>query len=313
MAITKYIVDTMKGEITVKSQQGVGTEFQVVLDLMRAEERVEDMVLPDWLMLVVDDDRQLCESTVDSLRSIGIRAEWVMDGENAVKMATRHHSEQKDYHVILLDWKLPGMDGIQTARELRRQLGDDVPILLISAYDWSEIEEEARAAGISGFLMKPLFRSTLFYGLKPYMDAEDKHVQHVEEESTIQFSNRRVLVAEDNELNWEVAYELLHNLGLELEWAENGEVCIELFQNSEPGYYDAILMDIRMPIKNGYEATDAIRAMNRPDAALPIIAMTADAYSDDIQKCLNHGMNAHVAKPIDIDEVARILKKHLNA
>jgi len=313
MAITKYIVDAMKGEITVKSKQGVGTEFQVVLDLMRAEERVEDMVLPDWLMLVVDDDRQLCESTVDSLRSIGIRAEWVMDGEDAVKMATRHHSEHKDYHVILLDWKLPGMDGIQTARELRRQLGDDVPILLISAYDWSEIEEEARAAGISGFLMKPLFRSTLFYGLKPYMDAEDEHARHVEEESTLQFCNRRVLVAEDNELNWEVAYELLRNLGLELEWAENGEVCIDLFRNSEPGYYDAILMDIRMPIRNGYEATDAIRAMNRPDATLPIIAMTADAYSDDIQKCLSHGMNAHVAKPIDIDEIARILKKYLNA
>ncbi|XCP86849.1 response regulator [Roseburia hominis] len=310
MAITKYIVDAMKGEITVKSQQGVGTEFQVVLDLMRAEERVEDMILPDWVMLVVDDDRQLCESTVDSLRSIGVRAEWVLDGEDAVKMATRHHREHKDYHVILLDWKLPDMDGIQTARELRRQLGDDVPILLMSAYDWSEIEEEARDAGISGFLMKPLFRSTLFYGLKPYVD--DEEVQPVEEENTLQFSNRRVLVAEDNELNWEVAYELLRDLGLELEWAENGKVCAEMFQESKPGYYDAILMDIRMPIMDGYEATDTIRAMNRPDAVLPIIAMTADAYSDDIQRCLSHGMNAHVAKPINIDEVARVLKKYLN-
>lgn len=310
MAITKYIVDAMKGEITVKSRQGEGTEFEVVLDLMRAEERVEDMVLPDWVMLVVDDDQQLCESTVDSLRSIGIRAEWVLDGEDAVKMATRHHREHKDYHVILLDWKLPDMDGIQTARELRRQLGDDVPILLMSAYDWSEIEEEARAAGISGFLMKPLFRSTLFYGLKPYVDAED--VQSAEGKPALQFSNRRVLVAEDNELNWEIANELLRDLGLELEWAENGEVCVEKFRRSAPGYYDAILMDIRMPVMGGYEATDAIRAMNRPDAALPIIAMTADAYSDDIQKCLSHGMNAHVAKPIDIDEVARILKKYLN-
>jgi len=310
MAITKYIVDAMKGEITVQSQQGVGTEFQVVLDLMRAEERVEDMILPDWIMLVVDDDQQLCESTVESLCSIGIRAEWVLDGEDAVKMASRHHKEHKDYHVILLDWKLPDMDGIQTARELRRQLGNDVPILLMSAYDWSEIEEEARAAGISGFLMKPLFRSTLFYGLKPYMDVDD--VTPVEKENTLQFSDRRILVAEDNELNWEIANELLSDLGLELEWAENGEVCAEMFRNSEPGYYDAILMDIRMPIMNGYEATDAIRSMNRPDSSLPIIAMTADAYSDDIQKCLSHGMNAHVAKPIDIDEVARILKKYLN-
>ncbi len=311
MAITKYIVDAMKGDITVQSKQGEGTEFNVVLDLMRAEEREEDMILPDWMMLVVDDDRQLCESTVDSLRSIGIRAEWVLDGEEAVKMATRHHQAHQDYHVILLDWKLPGMDGIQTARELRKQLGDDVPILLMSAYDWTEIEDEARAAGISGFLMKPLFRSTLFYGLRPYVD-HDEEDQPEQEESKLHFANKRVLVAEDNELNWEIAYELLRDLGLELEWAENGEICTELFRNSEPGYYDAILMDIRMPVMNGYEATDAIRAMDdRPDASLPIIAMTADAYSDDIQRCLSHGMNAHVAKPIDIDEVARVLKKFM--
>ncbi len=310
MAITKYIVDAMKGEITVKSQQGVGTEFEVVLDLLRAEERVEDMVLPDWTMLVVDDDRQLCESTVDSLRSIGIQAEWVLDGESAVKMATRHHKVHDDYHVILLDWKLPDMDGIQTARELRKQLGDDVPILLMSAYDWTEIEDEARAAGISGFLMKPVFRSTLFYGLKPYVGEEEVHT--VKKENKLEFSNERVLVAEDNELNWEIAYELLHDLGLELEWAENGEVCVNKFKDSDLGYYDAILMDIRMPIMNGYEATDAIRALDRADASLPIIAMTADAYSDDIQRCLEHGMNAHVAKPIDIGEVARVLKRYLN-
>ena len=227
-----------------------------------------------------------------------------------MKMATRHHKQHNDYHVILLDWKLPDMDGIQTARELRRQLGNDVPILLMSAYDWTEIEDEARAAGISGFLMKPLFRSTLFYGLKPYMGAEDD--KPAAEEDKLTFSNKRILVAEDNELNWEIANELLRDLGLELDWAENGEVCTDLFQSSEPGCYDAILMDIRMPIMDGYEATDAIRAMDRPDAGLPIIAMTADAYSDDIQKCLSHGMNAHVAKPIDIDEVARILKRYLN-
>lgn len=311
MAITKYIVDAMGGEITVDSKQGVGTQFEVILDLKQAEEQVEDMILPDWIMLVVDDDQSLCESTVDSLRSIGIRAEWVMDGKDAVLMASKHHKEHKDYHVILLDWKLPDMDGVETARELRRQLGDDVPILLMSAYDWTEIEDEARAAGISGFLMKPLFRSTLFYGLKPYVDTDDP--EPVETENAPTFSDKRILIAEDNELNWEIANELLHDLGLELEWAENGEVCAKMFERSDPGYYDAILMDIRMPIMNGYQATDAIRAMNRPDAGLPIIAMTADAYSDDIQKCLSHGMNAHIAKPIDIGEVARTLQKYLNA
>lgn len=310
MTITKYIVDAMGGEITVSSSQGVGTEFQVTLDLERAEEQQADMILPDWNMLVVDDDRQLCEATVDSLRSIGIRAEWVLDGESAVRMVTQHHAAHTDYHVILLDWKLPDMDGIETARELRRQLGDDVPILLISAYDWSEIEEEARAAGISGFLMKPLFRSTLYYGLKPY--AENEEAQNVKEDSGPKFSKKRVLVAEDNELNWEVARELLQDLGLELEWAENGQICLDMFQRSVPGYYDAVLMDVRMPVMNGYEATGAIRALDRPDASLPIIAMTADAYSEDIQQCLDHGMNAHVSKPIDIKEIARILRRFLN-
>ena len=267
------------------------------------------MILPDWNMLVVDDDQQLCESTVASLKSIGIRAEWVLDGETAIRVVTEHHRIHNDYHIILLDWKLPDMDGIETARELRKQLGDDVPIILISAYDWTEIEEEARAAGINGFLMKPLFRSTLFYSLRTFID-NDKPLP-VHEEDMPNFANRRILVAEDNELNWEIACELLQDLGLELEWAENGQVCTDMFRKSEPGYYDAILMDIRMPIMNGYEATEAIRAMERSDASLPIIAMTADAFSEDIQRCLEHGMNAHIAKPIDVKDVGRVLKRYL--
>ncbi len=309
MTISKYIVDAMGGEITVSSKQGVGTEFHVTVDMERAEERVEDMILPDWNMLVVDDDRQLCESAVDSLSTIGVHAEWVLDGESAVNTAVKRHEANNDFHVILLDWKLPDMDGIQTARELRRQLGADVPILLMSAYDWSEIESEAREAGISGFIMKPLFRSTLFYGLQPY--AEGVEAQPINDDDESDFTNKRILVAEDNELNWEIANELLQELGLELDWAENGQICVEMFQRSQPGYYDAVLMDIRMPIMSGYEATDAIRAMDRPDAMLPIIAMTADAYTDDIQRCIEHGMNAHIAKPIDVKEVSRTLKKFL--
>ncbi len=310
MAITKYIVDAMGGEITVSSRLGEGSEFHIVLDLERAEEQVEDMILPDWTMLVVDDDRQLCESTVESLQSIGIQAEWVLDGASAVQSVIRHHNSHKDFHIILLDWKMPGMDGIQTACELRRQLGDEVPILLMSAYDWSEIEDEARMAGISGFLMKPLFRSTLYYGLKPYVD--NTGVKEIREDTEPVFSNKRILIAEDNNLNWEIACELLQGLGLELEWAENGKVCVDMFRKSQFGYYDAILMDIRMPVTDGYEATDIIRAMDRSDAKLPIIAMTADAYSEDIKRCLEHGMNAHIAKPIDIKEVARILKRYLS-
>jgi len=308
MAITKYIIDAMGGEIKVNSSLGVGSEFCVTLDFKRAAEQEQDMVLPDFTMLVVDDDQQLCESTTASLKSIGIRAEWTLDGESAVQIVKQHHAIHDDYHIILLDWKLPGMDGIKTARELRKQLGNDVPILLISAYDCSEIEDEAREAGVNGFLSKPLFRSTLYYGLKPYSESSTE--PSVEEPKTdIDFSGKRILLAEDNDLNWEIANELLKGLGLKLDWAENGQICVDRFKQSSIGFYDAILMDIRMPVKDGYEAADIIRSLDRPDASLPIIAMTADAFYEDIQKCLEHGMNAHVAKPIDIKEISRVLTK----
>jgi len=307
MAITKYIVDAMGGEIKLNSSQGVGTEFYVTLDFKRAEEQEKDMMLPDFTMLVVDDDRQLCESTTASLKSIGVRAEWTSDGESAIQMVHQHHVAHDDYHIILLDWKLPGMDGIKTAREMRKQLGNDVPIVLISAYDCSDIEEEAREAGVNGFLSKPLFRSTLYYGLKPYTDSSIE--PSVEQKPSLDFSSKRILLAEDNELNWEIASELLPELGLKLDWAENGQICADMFSQSPIGFYDAVLMDIRMPVKNGYEATDMIRSMDRPDASLPIIAMTADAFYEDIQKCLKHGMNAHVAKPINLNEISRVLNK----
>ena len=311
MAITKFIVDAMGGTITLQSEQGKGSEFHVTLDLERSTVQEADMVLPDWNMLVVDDDRELCESAVASLKSIGLHAEWTLDGESAVRMAEEHCRRHDDYHIILLDWKLPGMDGIETARELRRRLGDKIPILLISAYDWSDIETEARSVGINGFISKPLFKSTLFYGLRPFVDAGAAAPEALPEEHEADFSGRRVLLAEDNELNWEIADELLREVGLELDWAENGKICVEKFSASVPGYYDAIFMDLRMPIMTGYEATRAIRALDRPDASLPIIAMTADAFSEDIQRCMDAGMNAHIAKPIDLREVSRLLEKYL--
>ena len=309
MTITKHIVDAMGGTIELHSQQGVGTVFKVTLDFPKAPTQEVDMILPEWNMLLVDDDQQLCESTVLSLKSFGIRAEWTLDGESAVRLVNARHKMHEGYQIILLDWKLPGMDGIETAREIRRQLNEDIPILLISAYDWSEIEEDARAAGINGFISKPLFKSTLFYGLKPYANMSDDLMSA--EEYQADFTGKRVLLAEDNELNWEIAKELLKKLGLELDWAENGKNCVEKFQQSPPGFYDTILMDIRMPEMTGYEAADAIRSLDRPDADIPIIAMTADAFSEDIQCCLEHGMNAHVAKPIDIKELARLLEKYL--
>ncbi len=310
MAITKYIVDAMKGSIEVWSEPGKGTEFNVVLDMEKGVAQEQDMILPQWNMLVVDDDKQLCESAVASLKSIGVNAEWTLDGETAVKMVEKRHKCHDDYQIILIDWKLPGMNGIETAREIGRCVGEDIPILLISAYDWADIEVEARAAGIDGFISKPLFKSTLFYGLRPYM-ADLGEISEDEKEDEENFRGRRILLAEDNELNWEVAEELLSELGLELDWAENGQICLDKYQASEPGYYDGVLMDIRMPVMGGYETAQRIRSSGRPDADIPIIAMTADAFSEDIQKCLGAGMNAHVSKPIDPQGVARLLKKYM--
>lgn len=308
MAITKYIVDAMGGTIEVQSEPDQGTEFHITFDFEKSQTSEIEMVLPDWNMLVVDDDEMLCRTAAKTLKSIGVNAEWTFSGENAVNMVMQRHSRGDDYQIILLDWKLPGMDGIQTARKIRDQLGEEVPILIISAYDWSEFEVEARAAGINGFISKPLFKSTLFYGLRQYMNLEDTQEPSVKPDTDL--SGCRILLAEDNELNWEVASALLSELNVELDWAENGQICLERFENSTEGYYDAILMDLRMPVMNGYEATQAIRKLDRPDAAsIPIIAMTADAFSEDIKHCLEVGMNAHIAKPIDINEVGRLLKK----
>ena len=315
MAITKYIVDAMEGTIQVRSELGKGSEFHVVLDLLKATVQEADMVLPPWKMLVVDDDEQLCESVVASLKSIGITPDWCMSAEDVIRKVEERHKRHDDYQIILLDWKLPGKDGIAVAREIRAVYGNDIPILLISAYDWSEIEDEARAAGVTGFIAKPLFKSTLFYGLKPYI-GEDKEGKKNGEtspaEDRVSLEGRRILLAEDNDINWEIANELLSAMGLELDWAENGQICLEKFRESPLHYYDAVLMDVRMPVMNGYQATEAIRALDREDASLPIIAMTADAFSEDVKRCLDCGMNAHVAKPIDVKEVYRLLEKFMS-
>ena len=311
MAITKYIVDAMGGSITVESELGKGSEFHVTLDLQRAETLEEEMILPEWNILVVDDDQQLCESTTSSLKSIGVKADWALNAEKALAMLDQRAKARDNYHIILLDWKLPDMDGITAAKEIRSRFGDETPIMLISAYDWSEIEAEAKDAGITGFISKPLFRSTLFYGLKPFVNSGDAPEEH-QEVKCADFTGRRVLLAEDNDLNWEIANELLSDLGMELDWAENGRICVDKFDASPVGFYDAVLMDLRMPVMTGYEATEAIRSLDRPDKDIPIIAMTADAFSEDIKKCLDAGMNAHVAKPIDVREVARLLEKFIN-
>lgn len=309
MAITKYIVDTMNGTIELKSEQGKGSEFHITLDLEKAAIHEKDMRLPAWNVLVVDNNEDLCHSAVSVLEEMGINAEWTTDGRRAVEMVEKRHEENNDYHIVLLDWKMPGMDGVETTREIRKRVGDEIPILIISAYDWSDIEEEARAAGARGFIPKPLFKSNLYFGLKHYADEVEE--ERAEEKKGIDFKGKKILLAEDNDLNWEIANEILSGAGFEVEWAENGQICVEKFENSEVGFYDLILMDIRMPILDGYGAAKAIRALERPDAGLPILAMTADAFSEDVQHCLECGMNAHIAKPIDINNLIQHLQKYL--
>ena len=309
MSITKVIVDMMGGTIEVESEQGVGSEFHIIVDFEKAVVEEMDMVLPPWRLLVVDNNEDLCRSAASALKEIGVDAEWALNGERAVQMVEEHYRKHTAYDVVLLDWKMPGMNGLETTRAIRRIVGDELPILIISAYDWSDIEDEARAAGAHGFISKPLFKSNLYLGLSRYMNGgipEEKL-----EAEKIDFEGLHILLAEDNELNWEIAHEILTEAGFEVDWAENGQICVDKFNESQPGYYDAVLMDIRMPVMNGYEAAKALRALDRPDAKLPIIAMTADAFSEDIQQCLDCGMNEHVAKPIDIQKLMKLLKTYL--
>lgn len=309
MAITKRIVELMGGTIELQSELGKGSSFHVILDFRKAES-VEEWKLPEWNVLVVDDNEMLCHSAVSNLEELGIHAEWTLDGKKAIEMIEERHNRKEDYRFVLIDWKMPNMNGLQTIRQIRERIGKSVPVFLISAYDWSEIEEEARNVEIEGFISKPLFKSTLYSCLKHYAEEKPDESEENENEAP-DFTGKRILVAEDIEINWEIANEILSSFGFELEHAENGQICVDMFSASEIGYYDVILMDIRMPVMNGYDATRAIRALTREDKELPIIAMTADAFENDVQVCLQCGMNAHVAKPLDIQELIRTLQKTL--
>lgn len=310
MAITKYIVDMMEGMIEIESERNKGSEFRITLDLEKATVKEEGMILPPWHMLVVDNNEDLCRSAASALKDIGINADWALGGREALRMIEECYKKHNDYQVVLLDWKMPDMDGLQTTKEIRKIVGDDIPIFIISAYDWSDIEEEARAAGIKGFISKPLFKSNLYLGLSRYLE-DTEEAEEVKQE-THDFTGCKILLAEDNELNWEIAEDILTEAGFKVEWAENGKICVEKFKQSEVGFYDLILMDIRMPVMTGYEAAKEIRALSRSDADLPIIAMTADAFAEDIQKSLESGMNEHIAKPIDIGKLMKTLKKYLD-
>lgn len=310
MSITKSIVDLMGGSIELHSETQKGSEFHVILDLKKTTVKENDMKLPAWNVLVVDDNEHLCTSAAANLEELGVHAEWTIDGSKALEMIEEHHKKNDDYNFILIDWKMPNMDGIETIRKIRERVGKAVPVFLVSAYDWSDVEDEVNSLVVEGFISKPLFKSTLYDRLSQYIEGYNS-VQEKKDELKVEFPGKHVLLAEDIDINWEVAYEILAPSGLTLERAVNGKECVEKFENSEVGFYDAILMDIRMPVMNGCDATKAIRELKRPDKDIPIIAMTADAFSDDVQYCIDCGMNGHLAKPIDFKECMRTLQQFL--
>ncbi len=308
LAITKQMVDLMGGTIDCQSEQGKGTTFTVILDLPAAERQRDDLMLDPIDVLIVDDDEILLETAADTLESLGTKAECADSAEEAVDMIKQRHEAGRDYNVVILDWKMPGIDGIETIRRIRAEVGSGVPILLISAYDSSEIEDAANEAGANGFVSKPLFRSTLYDKINEVLGTA---VQSAETESDYSdISGMNVLVAEDNEVNWEIISALLGMFGVTSERAENGRVCVDKIKNAKDGDYDLVFMDVHMPEMNGLDATRNIRALDDPWASsIPIIAMTADAFSENVAECIDAGMNGHIAKPIDIKLVIKEIRK----
>lgn len=306
LAITKYLVDAMSGTIEVKSKLNEGSEFHVTIDFEKSSPTDTEMSLEALNILIIDDNEDQCIAAVEMLAEMGAKAEYFTDGESAIEKIKNNPTA---YDFILIDWQMPKIDGIETSKRIREYTGNDTPIILVSAYDCSEFEAGIREAGINGFLSKPLFKSTLYYGIQSHLNKNPDEASA--DASAEGYSlNQKVLLAEDNELNGEIAVEMLSAAGLTVDWVKNGQECVEKFLKSANGEYKAIVMDIRMPIMNGYEAATAIRALDRPDANVPIIAATADAFADDVAKAKECGMNAHVAKPIDIDMLLSILSKY---
>lgn len=309
MAITKNIVDMMGGKIAVVSEEGKGTTFTVSLQFKTCSGPVIQDIIPELQglrALVADDDFNTCSSVTKMLSTIGMRPDWTTSGKEAV-LRTKLAAEQNDgYAAYIIDWLMPDMNGVEVVRRIRGIIGEDTPIIILTAYDWSDIEEDARNAGVTAFCSKPIFLSELREVLEsPFMISE---IKEEDSENIISFTGKKILLVEDNEINQEIAVEILQSAGFVMDVADDGAVAVEMMKTAQPGQYDLILMDIQMPVMNGYEATRQIRAMDPPELSnIPIIAMTANAFDEDRKAAFEAGMNGHVAKPIDVSKLLELL------
>lgn len=314
MAITKNLVDLMNGEIQAASTAGQGSVFTVILPLP-LQSQTEEQIPARWQgarILVVDDDPKIGEEAGELMSALGLRCDYRDNGEAALNAAEQAQRAKDPYRLIVIDWKMPGLSGLDTVQALRQKLGAQPEIVILSAYDWSDIEEQARQSGVSGFLTKPFYR---FKICRLLHELEDERREPAEVKPVItDFSGCRLLLAEDNEINREIAREMIASLiTVQLDEVADGQAAVDRIAASPEGYYNLVLMDIQMPRLNGYEATRQIRKLNRRDSkTLPIVAMTANAFEEDVRLAMQAGMNAHFAKPIDMDRLAEILRRFLS-
>ena len=312
MAITKNIIDMMGGRIDIKSAPGKGTETTVTFDFKLAGDHKDNFEIPEFKglrALIADDDANTCVSIESMLSEIGMRSEWCTSGKEAVFRAENAYHRGDLFRVYIIDWLMPDMNGIETTRRIRQVIGEDVPIIILTAYDWSDIEEEARAAGVTAFISKPMFMSDLNNVLCSCLGRMEESL--FEEKAEYDFIGKKILLVEDNELNREIAEEILEENGFIIDTAEDGTIAVEKMREARTGDYDLILMDIQMPLMDGYEATRQIRALGTEISKLPIIAMTANAFEEDRRAALEAGMNEHISKPIDVENLKETLARFL--
>lgn len=307
MAISRNIAQMMNGDILVKSEYGKGSTFTMIFHVKQGNlDEYDSSILVDLPVLVVDDDDISCEIACENLEELGMKPEWVLSGREAVEKVT----DGNNYFAIIIDLMMPGMNGIETTQKIREQVGPNIPIIIISAYDYSGYESEALKAGANGFISKPVMKSKLFLLMKRFATDRKEEEQAVGPAVITSFADKRILVVEDNDLNREIAYELLKETGAEIETACDGKEAVDKVSASPEGYYNLIIMDIQMPVMNGLEATKNIRRLDRQDIKkLPIVAMSANAFAEDVQLSLKAGMNEHIAKPIEIISLYKIIAK----